>query len=155
MASGLLLFASQISSVLATPLQPFAGFPGAWTGGGDVGMTNGSVEKIRCTAKYSTGAARDALHVNVRCASDSYKVHILIDVQAQGSALSGTWLETTRQASGEVTGQIPASGQIQASLTGLGFGIQLAATTNGKQQAITIQSQNTDVETVNIALRKL
>ncbi len=73
---------------------------------------------------------------------------------AQGNNFSGTWKETTRQVDGKVTGRVPAPGEFQASLEGTGFGIQLSATTNGKQQAVTIQSQGTDVQTVKISLRK-
>ena len=142
------------SGHVANAASAFAAFAGKWTGGGEITATGGSREKIQCKAKYSTGGGQDVLHSNVRCASDSYKVHILIDVQAQGSSLSGTWQETTRQASGDVSGTIPGAGQIQASLGGLGFGIQLAATSNGKQQAIVIQSQNTDIQSVRISLRK-
>ena len=138
----------------AAAADTFAGFAGRWAGTGAVAMTDGSRENIRCQAKYSTGAGRDSLHVNVRCASDSYRVHLLIDVEAQGDQISGSWQETTHQVSGDVTGQLPGSGQIQASLSGLGFGIQLAATTNGRQQAVTIQSQNTEVQTVKITMRK-
>ena len=149
-AAGLLVGSGQA----AQAANPFAPFAGLWSGSGEIVASGGSHERISCKAKYSGTSSQDALHTNVRCASDSYKVHILIDIQAQGSSFSGTWQETTRQASGDVTGRIPAKGQLQASLSGVGFGIQLAASSNGRQQAITIQSQNTDVQTVTITLRK-
>ena len=149
-AAGLLLGFGQA----AQAANPFAPFAGLWSGGGEIVASGGSHEKIRCKAKYSGTSSQDSLHTNVRCASDSYKVHILIDVQAQGSSFTGTWQETTRQASGDVSGRIPAKGQLQASLNGVGFGIQLSASSNGRQQTISIQSQNTDVETVTIMLRK-
>ena len=152
LALGLTMTFGSIASAHAA--GPLSGFAGRWSGGGEILMSGGNHEAIRCKAKYSTGGGADALHANVRCASDSYKVHLIVDVTAEGSNLSGTWEETTRQASGDVTGRIPAPGEIQASLGGLGFGIQLAATTNGRQQAITIQSQNTDVQSVRITLRK-
>ena len=73
---------------------------------------------------------------------------------AQGSNFSGTWRETTRQVSGDVTGRVPGPGEYQASLAGTGFGIALAATSNGKIQAITLTSQGTDVQSVKISLKK-
>ena len=146
-----------LSTVAMTPAVaagPFAGFAGEWTGGGDISMTDGSQEKIRCKASYSVGPSGAALNINVNCASDSYRVNIISNVVAEGTNFSGTWRETTRQADGKVTGRVPAPGELQASLDGTGFGIQLAATTNGKQQAVTIQAEGTDVKTVKISLHK-
>ena len=132
----------------------FTGFPGEWAGTGDVTMTDGSRDRIKCKASYSAGPSGQALNINVNCASDSYRVNIIANVVAQGETFSGTWRETTRQVSGDVTGRVPAAGQYQASLQGTGFGIELAATSNGKVQAITINAQGTDVQNVRISLRK-
>ena len=148
--------AAMLLSTLTPALAagPFAGFAGEWSGSGDISMTDGSQEKIRCKASYSVGPSGEALNINVNCASDSYRVNIISNVVAQGTSFSGTWRETTRQADGTVTGRIPSPGELQASLDGTGFGIQLAATTNGKQQAVTIQAEGTDVKSVKISLRK-
>ncbi len=149
--------AAILATALLTPASaagPFAGFSGQWAGTGDIAMSDGSREKIRCKATYSVGPSGDALHIDMNCASDSYRVNIISNVVAEGNNFSGTWKETTRQVDGSVTGRVPAPGEFQASLEGTGFGIQLSATTNGKQQAVTIQSQGTDVQTVKISLRK-
>ena len=134
---------------------PFAGFAGTWIGAGDVSLTDGSSERIRCKAVYSAGSGAAALNVHVTCASDSFKVDLLSDLEAEGRSFTGSWQETTRQAQGSVTGQIVAPGQIQANLAGAGFGIQLSASTNGAQQAVTIVSQGTDVRRVTIKLKKV
>ena len=146
-----------LSAATLTPAAaagPFANFAGEWTGGGDINMVDGSHEKIRCKASYGVGPSGDALNINVNCASDSYRVNIISNVVAQGSSFSGTWRETTRQVSGDVTGQIPGPGQYQANLQGTGFGLELAATSNGKIQAITINAQGADVQSVKISLRR-
>ena len=116
-------------------------------------MSDGSRESIRCKADYAVSGG-DTLAISVDCASDSYTVKLVSNVVAQGNGFSGTWQETTRQVSGNVTGRMSALGQMEASLEGMGFGIQLAATTNGRQQAVTIRSQGTDVQSVSITLRK-
>ena len=138
----------------AVAAGPFTNFAGEWSGNGDIAMTDGSREKIRCKASYSVGPSGDALNINVNCASDSYRVNIISNVVAQGSSFSGTWRETTRQVQGDVTGRVPAPGEYQASLEGTGFGIALSATSNGKLQSINIVAQGTDVQNVNISLRK-
>ena len=53
-----------------------------------------------------------------------------------------------------MTGQIPARGEMQAKLEGLGFGMQLGARSDGKRQAITNSSQGADVQGVSITLRQ-
>ena len=146
------LLCSAAAPALAT--GPFTGFPGEWTGTGDVTMSDGSRDRIKCKASYSTGPSGQALNINVNCASDSYRVNIISNVVADGTSFSGTWRETTRQVSGDVTGRVPGQGEYQASLSGTGFGLELAATSNGKIQAITINSHGTDVQSVKISLKK-
>lgn len=152
-AVSLALLLSWSSPISALPMGPFAGFAGQWQGLGSIVMSDGSRDSIRCKANYSVGGG-DTLAIAVDCASDSYTVKLVSNVVARGKEFSGTWQETTRQVSGNVTGWMPAAGQMEASLEGMGFGIQLAASTNGKQQAVTIRSQGTDVQNVSITLRK-
>ena len=151
--------AGLLSAALLVPApaasSPFAAFPGEWTGSGDVTMSDGSRDRIKCKASYSIGPSGQALNINVNCASDSYRVNIISNVVAEGSAFTGTWRETTRQVSGDVTGKVPRAGEYQASLSGTGFGLELAATSNGKVQAITINSHGTDVQSVKISLRRI
>ena len=116
-------------------------------------MTDGTRETIRCKARYKIGSGGEALGINVLCASDSYRVHILSHVVVQGETFSGSWQETTRQISGNLTGDIPAP--YQASLQTLGGGLELGARTNGRQQAITITSQGSDIAGADIVLRKM
>ena len=134
--------------------SPFTGFPGEWTGAGDVTMSDGSHDRIKCKASYSAGPSGQALNINVNCASDSYRVNIIANIVAQGTDFSGTWRETTRQVNGDVKGRVPAPGEYQANLAGTGFSLALAATSNGKMQAITITSQGTDVQSVKISLKR-
>ncbi len=149
-----LLFAATISQ--AQNAAPFAGFAGSWMGGGDISMADGSQEKIRCKAEYSVPPSGEALHISINCASDSYKVQVVSNVVAGGDgSLSGTWKELTRQAEGSVSGRIAGPGQIQASLEGTVYGIQMSLTTRGNLQAVAIKSQGTDVQSVRIQMRKV
>ena len=135
---------------------PFAGYPGNWAGGGDIAMTDGAREKVRCKADYSVPPSGSALHISINCASDSYKVQVISNVVAAADgSLSGTWRELTRQAEGSVSGRIAGPGQIQASLEGTVYGIQLSVTTKGNQQAVAIQAQGTDVQSVRIQMKKI
>lgn len=149
-----------ISAALTVSVCPtwamgvFAGFPGHWAGSGSLSMADGSRESIRCRAEYVPGTNEDALGIDVTCGSDSYRINIIADISAHGNAISGSWRETTRQIQGNVSGEVPRPGQMQASLTAVGGGIQLAATATGKLQAITIRSQGTEVVGADITLKR-
>ena len=132
----------------------FSGFEGHWRGGGTVSLTDGSREAIRCRATYALRGDGGSLSVDVNCASDSYRVHIAANVVAQGDAFSGNWQETTRQVGGAVTGRIPAPGEMQASFETMGGGIQLGATVRGRRQALTMRSQGSDIQAVDISLSR-
>ena len=117
-------------------------------------MTDGSNEEVRCKATYTPASAGASLEIHVACTSDSYKVDISSDVVANGTSFSGSWREATRQAQGSITGRVPVPGELQADLEGIGVNIKLAASTNGRRQAVTIASQGNDVRSVKIMLRR-
>ena len=142
-------------SVKAQDASPFNGFSGTWSGGGDVNLTDGSHEKVRCKAEYSVPPSGEKLHISMNCASDSFKVQVISNVVADGSGgLSGVWRETTRQGEGSVSGRVVGPGQISANLEGTAYGIQLTVNTRGNQQSVAIQAQGTDVQSVRISLRR-
>ena len=142
-------------AVEAQGASPFSGFSGTWSGGGDVNLTDGSHEKVRCKAEYSVSPSGENLHISMNCASDSFKVQVISNVVADGNGgLSGVWRETTRQGEGSVSGQVVGPGQLSASLDGTAYGIQLTVNTKGNQQSVAIQAQGTDVQSVRISLRR-
>src|SRR5438046_2872189 len=77
------------------------------------------------------------LQQELRCASDSYKFEVSSNVVHDGVAISGVWSETTRNVSGNVSGQARA-GQIQARVDGLGFSATLGVATSGNSQSVMI-----------------
>ena len=84
---------------------PFAGMAGNWSGAGTVTLDDGSTERIRCRATYAVGNGGTGLNQTLTCASDSYKFNLATNVTAQGTALSGTWSETSRNINGTIQGR--------------------------------------------------
>ena len=151
---GFLLGALLLHTSAACAAGPFTGFAGSWRGGGEIILDDGSREAVRCKATYSPNGEADALDIDVSCAGNSFKVHILSRVTAQGGQFSGSWQETIKEVQGSVSGRIPAPGQMQASFEAMGVGIQLAARTDGRQQSITLRSQGTEIRSASITLRR-
>jgi hypothetical protein len=133
---------------------PFIGMSGHWTGAGTITTTNGATERIRCKVVYAVNATGKAVQQTLRCASDSYRVEISSNVISEGGSLSGSWTETTRGLSGNVSGRATGA-EIVANVAGAGFTARLDVRTHGDKQSVTISPQGgTDVAAVSIVLRK-
>src|SRR3982074_374153 len=112
---------------------------GTGSGGGTVTLDDGSSERLRCRATYAVGASGNGLNQSLTCASDSYKFILASNVVAQGSALSGTWSESSRGVSGNLEGR-GGNGNFQVIASAPGFTGNLWLTTPGKKQSSVIKS---------------
>jgi hypothetical protein len=136
------LFAvSVFSSASHAQTGPFAGMAGNWSGAGTVTLDDGSTERIRCRASYAVGAGGNGLQQSLTCASDSYKFNIVTNVTAQGSAVSGTWSETSRNINGAIEGH-SSGGNFQVTATAPGFTAAISLATRGNKQSVTIKAES-------------
>jgi hypothetical protein len=120
---------------------PFAGMAGVWSGGGSVTLDDGSTERIRCRATYAVGAGGSGLQQTLTCASDSYKFNLTSNLAAQGSAVSGTWSETSRNINGAIEGR-SGGGVFQVVATAPGFSANITLTTRGNKQSVVIRAES-------------
>ena len=138
-------------SAAATPSAfaqaAFAGYAGAWTGGGKISLANGSVERMRCTAAYRVEQSGAALAQSLSCASDTYKFELQNQIEAAGSEISGTWLEATHNAQGTISGKTGA-GRIDGSVAGPGFTAAFSLREHGNRQQISIQVPGSDISEI-------
>ena len=137
----------------AAPAGPFAGMAGSWSGGGSITMANGGQEQLRCRANYQVGGGGSQMQLSLRCASDGYNFNLVGDVESDGHAVSGSWSETTRNASGTVSGRVNGD-RIQVVARGDSFSASLSLVTRGNRQSVTIQPQGTEISAVSVALAK-
>ncbi len=137
----------------AAPVGPFAGMAGSWSGGGNITMANGAQEQLRCRANYQVGGGGSQMQLSLRCASDGYNFNLVGDVESDGRAVSGSWSETTRNASGTVSGRVSGE-RIQVVARGDSFTAGLSLITRGNRQSVAIQPQGTEISEVSIALAK-
>lgn len=136
----------------ASPVGPFDKFVGSWGGAGQVAGVNGSVEKIRCRATYST-PANQQLSQSLTCASDSYRIQIRSFVVAEGQSVEGHWEEATRQVTGHLAGTI-ADGRFEGSVSGAAFTAGLSLNTAGRKQTVVITPNAGDISRVSIVLSR-
>jgi hypothetical protein len=136
-----LLAASVFSSASHAQTGPFAGLAGNWSGAGTVTLDDGSTERIRCRASYAVSAGGNGLQQSLTCASDSYKFNIVTNVTAQGSAVSGTWSETSRNINGLIEGH-SSGGNFQVTATAPGFSASISLATRGNKQSVSIKAES-------------
>jgi hypothetical protein len=141
------------SAALAAPVSPFTAMAGTWSGGGVLSTSDGQQEQLRCRASYNVAGAGEQLRLNLRCASPSYNFDLASDVEYRGGAISGSWSEASRNASGTISGR--ASGDhVEAAARGDNFSAHLSLTTRGGKQTVSIQPQGTNVTAVSLALNR-
>ena len=140
LAVATLLVASVWGSASHAQSGPFAGMAGNWSGAGIVTLDDGSTERIRCRATYAVGAGGNGLNQTLTCASDSYKFNLASNITARGSAISGTWSESSRNINGNIEGR-SGGGNFQVVATAPGFSANLSLTTRGNKQSVVIKSE--------------
>jgi hypothetical protein len=119
----------------------FAGLAGVWSGAGTVTLEDGASERIRCRATYAVGEGGNGLQQTLTCASDSYKFNLTSNVTAQGSAVAGSWSETSRNINGAIEGRA-GGGVVQVVASAPGFSANITLTTRGNKQTVVIRAES-------------
>ena len=76
---------------------------GSWQGAGQIRLSNGRTERLKCNAYYTGGGSQ--LGMAIRCQSETSNVEIRSKLSQSGSRISGTWEERTFNAAGTASGQ--------------------------------------------------
>ena len=116
-----------------------------------VGQRTTRTPALPCELCVSENGTR--LQQSLRCASDSYRFDVNANIVSEGGTLSGSWTETSRNASGSVSGRV-SGGQIQAKIDGAGFSASLVVSTRGDRQSVTIEAPGHEVTEVSVALTR-
>jgi len=149
-SAAVLLFGAMAAAPSHADSGAFTGMAGTWGGGGTVALEDGSTERIRCRANYGVSGPRMTL--TLTCASDAYKFGLQADVVAEGSAISGTWSETSRGVSGVLQGR-GAGGNFQLVASTAGFNANIAVATHGRRQSVSIRADS-QFRAANISLSR-
>lgn len=152
-SAGLLVIALGISGGAAQAASPLSPLAGTWSGGGTLSTSDGQQEQLRCRASYNVDGSGAEVRLNLRCASQSYNFDLAGDASYSGGAISGSWSESTRNASGTISGR--ANGDhIEAAARGDNFSANLSLTTRGNRQTVSIRPQAANVTAVSLSLSR-
>jgi hypothetical protein len=82
--------------------NPFDQLTGDWTGGGMVTPSRGGPEKVDCKVTYTT--AGNTVTQTLLCTGVDNRYDAKTKFKIKGDKISGSWLETTFDASGSISG---------------------------------------------------
>src|SRR5450756_3135360 len=68
--------------------QAFDTVAGSWSGSGSMKPSDGPRERVRCKVDYVPKNAGQSVKMNVRCASDAYKMDLSANIDQTGTAPS-------------------------------------------------------------------
>ena len=138
-ATAVLLSAAFANTESKAQSGPFAPLAGSWSGGGTVTLDDGSTERIRCRAKYTP--IGPTMEMSLTCASDAYKFNLGANLRAEGSAITGSWSEASRNISGSLEGR-GSGGNYELLVSAAGFNANLAMRTSGTKQTVSLRADS-------------
>jgi hypothetical protein len=131
--------------------QGFDNVAGSWSGSGSMKPSDGARERVRCKVDYNIKNAGQSVKMNVRCASDAYKMDLSANIDQNGTALSGNWFESQYRQGGKVSGQ-NVNGLIEAKVESDTIIALLTVRTKGNHQTFVMEAPGAWVSQVSIDL---
>ena len=101
------VFAFAPPSGLAADPSVFETLFGSWRGGGQLQLSEGRTERLKCNAYYTGGGSQ--LGLAILCKSESSNIHIRSKLSQSGGRITGTWEERTFNAEGTPPDRRPAT----------------------------------------------
>ena len=146
-----LILMAVLSIVPACAQQSFDNVAGSWSGSGSMKPSDGPRERVRCKVDYIIKNAGQSVKLNLRCASDAYKMDLSANIDQTGTALSGNWFESQYRQGGKVSGQ-NVNGLIEAKVESETIVALLTVRTKGNRQAFVMEAPGMWVSQVSIDL---
>ena len=96
-----ILLLSLIPSHAEVSLDALAG---TWSGSGSMKPFDGNRERVRCKVAYNVKKPDRSLSLDLRCASEAYKMVLSASIEQSGAQLSGNWFESEYRQGGKISG---------------------------------------------------
>ena len=133
--------------------NPVLNLPGRWSGPGNIVMTNGETEQMRCVATYFVEGNGANVKQNLRCAGQGYKIDAVTSLIVANGRVSGGWEERTWDTKGSVQGDVQTDG-FNLTIDGPGFTAAMAVKTTNCNQSISITPRGNAVAKISMTLGK-
>jgi hypothetical protein len=140
-----------ISPLRAEPV--FDALAGTWMGTGTMKPADSPREKVRCKVAYNVTRPGRSLSLDLRCASDAYKMVLSANIEQSGTELSGNWFESEYRQGGKVYGT-NTDGLIEARIEGNTVAALVTIQTKGNHQSFLMEAPGSWMAEVAIELNK-
>jgi hypothetical protein len=140
-----------LSIAPACAQQSFDNVAGSWSGSGSMKPSDGPRERVRCKVDYIIKNAGQSVKLNLRCASDAYKMDLSANIDQNGNTLSGNWFESQYRQGGKVSGKND-NGLIEAKVESDTITALLTVRTKANRQSFVMESPGAWVSQVSIDL---
>ena len=134
----------------AAPGNPFALVIGKWSGNGVMAMSDGSRERIACTAEHTGNAAQ--LNLVIRCKSGERDIRMTARLSANNDRLMGFWEEKYFLAAGAITGTVDDN-KLNFSVSGNVNG-EMTVTFSRTRQQVLISARDVPLKSLSIDMRR-
>lgn len=131
----------------------FDSLAGAWSGIGTMKPSDGPREKVRCKVAYNVTKPGRSLTLDLRCASDAYKMVLSANIEQSGTDLSGNWFESEYRQGGKVYGT-NKDGLIEARIEGNTVAALVTIQTRSNHQSFLMEAPGSWMSEVAIELNK-
>jgi len=126
---------------------------GGWSGSGSMKPSNGDWEKVRCKVAYNVTKPGKAISLDLRCASDAYKMSLSANIEQNETQLSGNWFESEYRQGGKISGT-NSDGLIEARIEGETVAALVTIRTKGGHQSFVMEAPGSWLSQVTIELNK-
>lgn len=137
----------------AVGLSPLEGLAGRWVGEGRLGVKGNATEQVKCRVNYVYTKENDQLKQSIRCASAGGNVEVQSTVAHADGKLTGTWQETVRNWSGDLTGAVTSKG-FKVQVRGESLAANMDIIVLGKRQVVEIQFINSSLIGLTLVLER-
>lgn len=145
-----LALATLSSSYAESTLDSLAG---SWSGTGSMKPSDGPPEKVRCKVAYNVTKPGRSLTLDLRCASEAYRMILSANIEQNGANLSGNWFESEYRQGGKIYGT-NVDGLIEARIEGSTVAALVTIQTKGNRQSFVMDAPGAWVSQVSIDLNK-
>jgi hypothetical protein len=153
-ATSAAVLAALLAASDASAAGVFADFDGSYKGAGKITDVNGKSESLSCRSTNTPAQDGIAMNLALVCASDSYRLDFHSDLYTDGHTLRGTWSETSRNASGDVSGTIvPDLISATTSAPGFSANIVIQIQKNGRLD-VALSAQGTRINKVQVSMKR-
>jgi hypothetical protein len=133
--------------------QVFDSLGGTWSGTGSMKPSDGPREKVRCKVAYNITKPGRSVSLDLRCASDAYKMVLSANIDQNGTELSGNWFEHEYRQGGKVVGT-NKDGLIEARIEGNTVAALVTIQTKANHQSFLMEAPGSWMSEVAIELNR-